>query len=40
VAEHALDLARKGAALLRERGFAQAGLEAELLLAGGWSERL
>ena len=30
----ALDLARKGAALLRERGFSQARLEAELLLAG------
>ena len=34
MAEQALDLARKGAALLRERGFAQARLEAELLLAG------
>jgi release factor glutamine methyltransferase len=32
--ELALDLARKGAALLRERGFAQGRLEAELLLAG------
>jgi release factor glutamine methyltransferase len=34
VAEHALELAKKGAALLRERGFPQGRLEAELLLAG------
>lgn len=34
MAEVALDLARKGAALLKERGFAQGRLEAELLLAG------
>lgn len=34
MAEHALALARKGGALLAERGFAQARLEAELLLAG------
>jgi release factor glutamine methyltransferase len=33
VAERALELARKAAALLRERGFAQGRLEAELLLA-------
>ncbi|NJD11711.1 MAG: peptide chain release factor N(5)-glutamine methyltransferase [Gemmatimonadetes bacterium] len=32
--EQALELARKAASLLRERGFAQARLEAELLLAG------